>query len=206
MEQSTFLIYLKNIMQVKVKMLSDKQIKESSQVVTQLIKEGKIIFPKSNTADFFIKKSNNTLIICKRLLDLFEEEQLNTHTWVINTAYYSMFFAATALLAKYNHKINADRGIHKLTYHALVYYFIKQESKLKSQLIEEYKEAVEDAEELLQLSEKKLKELVTDFGFELEKRKIFTYELGEDAERNKALTSYTRAKNFFQEIEKVMER
>ena len=78
-------------------------------------------------------------------------------------------------------------------------------SKLKWKLVEEYKEAVKDAEELLQLSEKKLKGLVSDFGFELEKRKIFTYDIGIDAERNKALTSYTRAKNFFQEIEKAMD-
>ncbi|MEK6792824.1 MAG: hypothetical protein AABX96_02185 [Nanoarchaeota archaeon] len=187
-------------------MLDEKQIKESSQVVTQLIKEEKIISPKPGTDKFFFKKSRNALIISKRLYDLFEEEQLDTHTWVINTAYYSMFFAATALLAKYNHKINVDTGIHKLTYHALVYYFIKGESKLKWQIVEEYKEAVKDAEELLQLSEKKLKELVNDFGFELEKRKIFTYDLGQDAERNKALTSYTRAKNFFHEIEKAIER
>ncbi len=46
-------------------------------------------------------------------------------------------------------------------------------SKLKWQIVEEYKEAVKDAEELLQLSEKKIRELITDFNFELEKRKIF---------------------------------
>ena len=116
-----------------------------------------------------------------------------------------MFFAATALLAKNNHKIDTETGIHKLTFHASVYYFIKQESKLKWQILEEYKEAIQDAEELLQLSENKLKELVTDFGFELEKRKIFTYDLGKEAERNKALTSYNRAKRFFNEIEKAIE-
>lgn len=187
-------------------MLDEKQIEESSRVVSQLIKDGKIIIPKPEADEFFLKKSRNALTISKRLCDLFEEEKLDTHAWVINTSYYSMFFAATALLAKYNHKIDADAGIHKLTYHALVYYFIKQESKFKWYLIEEYKEAIKDAEELLQLSEKKLKELVADFGFELEKRKTFTYDIGKDAERNKALTSYTRAKNFFQEIEKAMAR
>ncbi len=184
-------------------MLDEKQIEESSKIIMQLIKEEKIISPKSDTCDFFIKKSSNALIISKRLLDLFEEEQMDTHTWVINTAYYSMFFGATALLAKYNHRINVDVGIHKLTYHALVHYFIKEESKLKWQLVEEYGEAVEDAGEIMQLSEKKIKGLVADFGFELEKRKIFTYDLGEDAERTKALTSYVRAKNFFQEVEKI---
>ena len=154
---------------------------------------------------FFIEKSRNSLAISQRLVELFEEEDLDTHVWVINSAYYSMFFAATALLAKYNHKININQGVHKLTYHALIYYFIQQENKLKKQIMEQYQEAVEEAEELLQLSESKIKKLVEDFNFEQDKRKIFTYELGKIAEKNKAQTSYERAKNFFQEIEKIIE-
>ena len=100
-------------------MLEKKQIEKSSQVIKQLIQEGKITKPKINTKEFFIEKSRNSLIISQRLLELFNEEKIRTHAWVINTSYYSMFFAATALLAKYNHKINVEQGIHKLTYHAL---------------------------------------------------------------------------------------
>jgi uncharacterized protein (UPF0332 family) len=186
-------------------MLDNKQIEQSSTIIKDLVQEGKIISPKTGTGSFFLKKSRNALIVSQRLLELFEEEQLDTHTWVINTAYYSMFFAATAILAKYNHKINVDVGIHKLTYHALVHYFIKEESKLKTQLMEDYSDAVKEAEELLQLSESKIRKLVEDFDFEQGKRKTFTYELGAVAERNKALTSHKRAKYFFQEIEQLME-
>ena len=186
-------------------MIDKEQINESSKIMTQLIKQGKISEPKKEASSFFLNKSRNALTISKRLLELFDTENLDTHSWVINTSYYSMFYAAVALLAKNNHKINTEVGIHKLIYHALIYYFIKQESKLKWQIIEEYKEAVKDAEQLLQISENKLKELMTDFGFELEKRKTFTYDLGKLAERNKALTSYTRAKRFFNEVEKAME-
>lgn len=187
-------------------MVDEKQIEKSSAVIKQLIQEGKIVKPKPKTADFFLKKSRNALTISERLLNLFEEEQLDTHTWVINTAYYSMFFAATALLAKHNHKINVDQGIHTLTYHALVHYFIKEDSKLKWQLMENYRDAVKEAEELLQITEKKLKELVIDLKLELTKRKTFTYDVGEEAERSKALTSYNRAKQFFQQIEWMIEK
>lgn len=187
-------------------MINEKQIAESSNVIKQLIQEGKIIRPKPNTDDFFLKKSRNALAISERLLTLFDEEQLDTHTWVINISYYSMFFAATALLARHNHKINVDLGIHTLTYHALIHYFIKEDNKLKWQVMEEYKNAVEEAEELLQIAERKLKELITDLKLELIKRKVFTYNVGEEAERNKAFLSYKRAKHFFQEIELMMEK
>jgi uncharacterized protein (UPF0332 family) len=185
-------------------MLNEKNIEESSKVIKQLISEGKIVKPKPQTETFFIEKSRNSLAISQRLLDLFEEEGLDTHVWVINAAYYSMFFAATALLAKYNYKINTKIGIHKLTYHALVHYFVKEESKFKKELMEEYEDAVEEAEELLQLSKQKIEGLVTDFNFEQAKRKVFTYQLDATAERNKALTSFNRAKSFFREMEKVM--
>ena len=141
-------------------------------------------------------------MISKRLLDLYIEEKQDSHLWVINTSYYSMFFAATALLAHFHHKINSEVGIHALTYHALVHYFVKEESKLKNQLIEEYKDAVNDAEELLQLSEQKIRGLILNFEYEMGKRKTFTYEVGALAERKKAETSYQRAQDFFREIEK----
>ena len=71
--------------------------------------------------------------------------------------------------------------------------------------MEQYKDAFEEAEELLQLSESKITRLVEDFNFEQTKRKTFTYELGATAERNKALTSYERAKSFFKEIEEMID-
>ena len=184
--------------------MDEKKFEESSKVIKQLIDEGKIVPPEPNTCDFFLKKGDNARIISKRLLQLFIEEKIDTHLWVINTAYYSMFFTATALLAKFNHKINVEAGIHKLTYHALVHYFINQENKLQHRLMEAYKNAVEEAEELLQLSKTKIHKLVQDFDFEQAKRKAFTYDLGKDAERNKALTSFERAKSFFQEAEKII--
>lgn len=185
-------------------MLDEKRIEQSSKIIRELIVEGKIIKPKLGTAEFFLNQSHKTLVIAERLLRLYEEEKLDTHLWVINSSYYAMFFQATALLALFNHKIEGEMGIHKLTFHALVHYFIKEDSKLKKQLVEEYQDAIKDAETLLQLGENKMKELIMDFDSELTKRKTFTYTTEETAERNKAITSYKRAKNFISEIDKIV--
>ncbi|MEK6857913.1 MAG: hypothetical protein AABX39_04980 [Nanoarchaeota archaeon] len=72
--------------------------------------------------------------------------------------------------------------------------------------VEEYVQAVNEAEELLQLGEKKIKSLVEDFDSELSKRKIFTYEMLDDTQENKAKTSLERAKMFLREIEKIVNK
>ncbi len=185
-------------------MLDEKDIEKSSKIIKDLILQEKIGRPKTGTTEFFQNQSHKTLIIAERLLKLSEEENLDTNLWIINTSYYAMFFQATALLAAHNHKINAEQGIHKLTFHALVYYFIKEENRIKKQIVEEYEDAVKDAETLLQLGTEKMKGLLIDFDNELSKRKTFTYTTEEIAERNKALTSFKRAKNFINEMDKIM--
>ncbi|MBI4919468.1 hypothetical protein HY837_06035 [archaeon] len=187
-------------------MLDEKKIERSSRIIKQLIEEGKIVKPSSKTKSFFLDQSNKSLVVSRKLLDLQEKENIDTNLWVINTAYYSMFFGATALLAHFNHKLDVSIGVHKATYHALVYYFVKEDNKLKKQLAEEYATAVSEAEEVLQIGESKIKELVISFDSELEKRKIFTYEIEESVEKAKAITSLKRAENFFQEINKILRK
>lgn len=151
-----------------------------------------------------MKKSRESLDIAARLMELQDTEGLTANMWVINTAYYSMFFAATALLARFGHRIKVTTGIHRMTYHALVHYFVKEDNRLKRQFMEEYKEAVEDADKILQLSEERIRYLVADLESESTKRKEFTYEMGMIAEKSKADASLSRAKRFFIEIEKGM--
>ncbi len=189
-------------------MLDNKQRKESESIIKQLIKENKIIKPGSRVKSFFLDKAINSLQISKRILEISEDENdpLEGYMWVINTSYYCMFYAATSLLAHFNHKINSEIGIHKLTFHALVYYFLVDDNKLQKHFIEEYKEAYENAEQLLQISEEKAIEMVEHFNFEQSKRSRFTYEVGEIAERNKAKTSLKRAEEFLIEVRKIIER
>ena len=89
-------------------MLDDKQKKESEIVIKQLIKENKIIKPMSISKQFFLNKAIISLRTAKKLFEISEDknENLDAYMWTINISYYSMFYAATALLAHYNHKID----------------------------------------------------------------------------------------------------
>lgn len=185
-------------------MLEDKKLKESSSIIKNLISEGAVVKPKEGTAGFFMEKSRQSIAVASRLIELEKDEGLEADLWVINASYYAMFFAATSLLAESGHRINKEAGIHALTYHALAHYFLVEDNKLEKHYMEEYKEAVDEAEELLQLSEGKISRLIEDFGREMAKRKIFTYDLGKTAERKKAETSLSRAKNFVKEIERII--
>ncbi|MBW2975388.1 hypothetical protein KY366_06735 [Candidatus Woesearchaeota archaeon] len=185
-------------------MLEDKRLKESSAIIKRLIAERGIDKPIEGTVEFFIEKSNQSIAVASRLLELEDEEGLIAEMWIINASYYAMFFAATSLLARFGHRIKEKSGVHKLTYHALTHYFLVEDNKLEKHFMEEYKDAVEEAEELLQISERKAEELIRSFDNEMSKRKIFTYELGKKAEKKKAKTSLERAKRFVAEIEKII--
>ena len=186
----------------------DKDKQKSKSIISQLIKEDKIIKPLPGTGDFFLAKSIESLQLSKRIFEISQDEDdpLESYMWVITTAYYSMFFAATALLAYFKHRIDVEVGIHKLTYHALIYYFLIADNKLQKHFIEEYKEMYDNAEKLLQISEEKAIEILEHFKFEQSKRTRFTYEMGRIAEEQKAKTSLKRAEEFTLETRKVMRR
>lgn len=187
-------------------MLDDKQKKESSFLIKQLINEDKIIKPERGREKFFLDKSIESLTLAKMVLEISEdnEDPLISFMWVTSISYYAIFFAATALLAHFNHKIDEEKGIHKLTYHALIYYFLVDDNKLQKHFIEEYKDAYTEAEELLKISEIKAITMIKEFDFEREKRKKFTYDMGEIAELNKARTSLKRANEFLTEVRKIV--
>lgn len=188
-------------------MFTEKQKEISRKIIEQLIKDKKIIKPKPNISPFFLNKSISSLEVSKRLLEISndKEDPIYDYMWVINAAYYSMFFAATSLLAHFNHKIDEDQGIHKLTFHALVYYFIVLDNKLEKHFIEEYKEVYEEAEQLLQTSKEKADQFVRSLDFERDKRSRFTYEIGKVAEQNKAENSVKRANEFLFEVRKMID-
>ncbi len=184
--------------------MDTNKLNESDKIIKRAISEGIITKSIEGTDHFFLDKAKQSIIVSNRLFDISETEKINTYLWVINSAYYSMFFAATALLAKYNHKIKSEYGIHRFTYHAIIYYFINQNKLLKKHFIEEYKQAINEAEELMQISENRVFEMIDDFSAEMNKRKIFTYELGKNAEKEKAKTSLKRAKAFVKVIEDII--
>lgn len=180
--------------------------KESKTIIVQLIREGKIGLPEQGTEEFFFEKADESLQVAQRLLQISQDrnDQLESYMWAISAAYYSMFYSATALLAHFGHRIKTAIGIHKMTYHALIYYFHILDKKIQRQLLESYQNVYTDAEQLLQNTEAKAVELVENFKFEQEKRKTFTYDMGMYAQESKAITSIKRAKEFYAHTENIL--
>src|SRR3989338_6478972 len=139
-------------------MITDKDIENSRTTIKQLIQEGLILPANQEYVDFFFKKAKEAMETAEVILKISSESRLKKdlnllpayqgNMWVIYAAYYAMFYAATALLAKYNHRIKNDQNVHALTYHALIHYFLDNDKKLPKHILEEYKQAEEDASQL----------------------------------------------------------
>lgn len=131
------------------------------------------------------------------------------YLWVINSAYYSMFYTAGALLASMGIKIKTEIGIHKKTFEAMTYYFYLN-NKIAKKYLEEFLEAQQESTELLGITEplaamqKKAKELLDNYDAEMGKRAAFTYNIGIQAKESKATTSLNRANEFYNECLRIM--
>lgn len=180
--------------------MDKEKIGQSRKIISQI--QDRIKTAHYGEAEFFLDKAHSSFETSKRLLELIDGEGLNSQMWVINTSYYSMFFAVTALLAKSNRRITGDIGIHKHTFHAFICFFY---DKVKQNYILDYRDAIGDSEELLQMSESKTDDLISNYDFEIGKRKKFTYNMGELAEYNKAKTSVNRAKEFLITVEELFD-
>lgn len=112
-------------------MITDKDIYQSRKIILDLIQSGSVVSADKRYVVFFLKKAENSLQSAQGLLSLSLDQKIKEllglpidydgFLWVINSSYYSMFYAATALLAHFNHRIKREQGVHMLTYHALVY-------------------------------------------------------------------------------------
>lgn len=195
-------------------MIENKDMLKSRIIIQQLISDERIIKADKEFVKFFMKKAEDALETAHILFQISKSISLkkelnvsqfyNGYLWVINPAYYSMFYAATSLLAHFDKRIKVDQGIHKIMYHALVYYFLDNDKKLTRYIIEQYKQAESDAESLLQIAELKARYHIEKIKFELDKRKEFTYEMGKTAEENKAQTSIKRAEEFLTLVKEII--
>ncbi|MBU3912552.1 MAG: hypothetical protein KKE50_00520 [Nanoarchaeota archaeon] len=193
-------------------MLDNKHIEEIKRNYERAVKEGKIIESSPKYTDFFLKNSINSLTTARVLFALSTREDtrkkiglasFDSFLWVINSAYYSMFYLARALLENKGINLKTDLSIHSVTFNAFVYHFYLT-GKIERSLVEEFQEAEKEASEIL--GREKARELVEDFSREKDKRGRFTYETGEIAMRNKAQTSLDRAKKFNEEMRKILGR
>ena len=203
-------------------MLNDKRIKNIEKKVPLMINEGYISKDEGNNrfVEFYLENSlisSNTA----KLLNMissddntkkqfnFIDESFESYLWVINSSYYSMFYSAGALLAKIGIKIKSEIGVHRKTFEALVYYFLIT-NRIEKHYIEEFEEALQESQGLLgneeQAMKKKVHEMIEDYDFEMGKRAKFTYNIGEKAKMNKAMTSLSRAANFYNECLKIIDK
>lgn len=204
-------------------MIEDKKIEEIKKIIPKLVEEGIILKKEEHKrlTDFFIRNAEESLnsaqllykvSIDTKLQNLVGFPNLKGFLWVINASYYSMFYMANALLASIGIKIKTEVGIHTLTFNAFVYHFYLT-NKITKKYIEEFLEAMKEANELLgkeeqekalKKAEVKAKDLVSDLYLEGEKRKIFTYEFEKTKIEIKAKTSLERANNFYKETLKLI--
>jgi uncharacterized protein (UPF0332 family) len=201
-------------------MIDKRRMDEASRNVRQYLADGFLKIrdiESKKLAPFFMDQSERSLRTATLIFDLSTDEaakealrvekNFESHLWVIVTSYYSMFYAALALLA--SEGIRAGRQVvHKVVADALIHFFISNRRLAK--MLEAYEEAKETSleligrEELMKRVEKKADELVVAYERERGKRSKFQYDVGEMAKRGYGETSLRRARDFVSEVRKIL--
>ena len=193
------------------KMLEDKRLKEAQLRVKQYLDNGAIKTKQQKEfVDFFLSNAEKSLNSANALYDLSTDKDMQQKTgyvnfdgflWVVNACYYSMFYMARALLENEGIKIKSDLSVHAITFDAVVNFFYLN-GKLQKKLIEDLADAKKEASELL--GKQKADQLIEDYFWEKGKRATFTYNTKEIVIKAKANTSLERAKQFNQEIKRII--
>jgi len=203
-------------------MIEKKRIEEAARNVRQYIADG-LLKTRDNEskklASFFMDQAERSLRTASLIFELSTdsaaketmrlERDFESHLWVIVTSYYSMFYAALALLASQG--IRAGRQIvHKVVADALIHFFIS--NKRLAKMLEDYEEARDASlelmgrEELMKHLEKRADELIVAYERERDKRSKFQYDIGEMARRSYAETSLQRARDLVSEVRKILSK
>lgn len=205
-------------------MLDEKRLEEIRKKVPQMLQEGEISKKIENKKliDFYLENALISLNAARILnevsnkLDLkkhfnFIEDSYEAYLWVINPAYYSMFYIAGALLLNEGIKITSEIGVHRKTFESLTYYFYLT-NRMPKYFLEIFEEAQQESQELLGKEEimatmqEKTLELMRNYDYEMDKRSRFTYKTGEKAKQSRAHTSLQRAIEFYNELRKILKK
>lgn len=199
-------------------MQEDKELDIIKRNVENLMKDEKIIVDKQSKGaftKFFLENSRKSFDSARLLLEVSSKKEIQDkigypdfdgYLWVINSSYYSMFYAVRALLEESGIKLKIDystQSVHQLTFQALVYFFYLNK-RLEKRLVEDFEEASMEAGEIL--GRERARKLLEEYKSEKEKRARFTYELGQTVIRGKAQTYLDRAKRFNEEMRRLLEK
>ena len=154
--------------------------------------------------NLYLQKAENELIVAELLFEISHnealqkeqfrlEKQFTFYSSVINHAYYSIFYAAKAILIKEGIKTEAPE-VHRKTVAAFETYLVAT-GKLDAELLIIYKKMITRADALLEI-----------FSKEKRKRGIFTYQKLPQANREPAQESLNNASLFFKNINKVIRK
>ena len=201
-------------------MIEKERIAEARRNVKIYVEDGLLKTGDKDAArfvEFFIANAESSLRTASILQEISDENNLKetlkvgsdfeSYLWVIVSSYYSMFYAATAILAKQGIRATGQI-VHKVTADALIHFFASNEKLAK--LLEQYEEAqtvgleLVGREELMKRMQKKADELIISYEGERKKRSKFQYDIGVQAKRGYAQTSLERARNFVFEIRKLL--
>lgn len=190
-------------------MLDENKLKRIERRIPGYLRDGLITKNgEQKFVEFFLRNARNSLKTAEMLADASpkepkDPEEYDGSLWVINAGYYSMFYAARALLESAGIEIKTEQSVHGITFDAVVYYFYLN-GKLEKKFVEDFAEATEEAAELL--GREKARELVESYMQERNKRGTFTYKTGAVAMKNKAVTSLERARKFNAAIRGLIRR
>lgn len=179
-------------------MLSKEKIKQAERNVNNYLAEGMLKKEHNETAmKTYRENADTSLETAKKLMEL-ESESYKPYLWVIVAPYYSMFYIANAVLLNLGYK-TTDYHRHQVTSDALIIYV---RNKLKKGLLSQYEDTKTDA---LELVSSRADEVITSFTLEKDKRSKFQYETEEELKKGKAVTSLQRAKEFMNEMGKLLD-
>ncbi len=201
-------------------MMEKVRVEEARRNVKAYVEDGLLKTGDRDAArfiDFFMANAESSLRTASILQEISDEISLKetlkisrdfeSYLWVIVSSYYSMFYAATALLAKQGIRATGQI-VHKVTADALIHFFGSNEKLAR--LLEQYEEAqiagleLVGREELMKRMQRKADELIISYEGERKKRSRFQYDIGVQAKRGYAQTSLQRAKDFVFEIRKLL--
>ena len=153
-------------------------------------------------ARLYIKRAENEIVIAEKLKEMSDNAEVREfmqishdmtfYSAVISHAYYSIFYAAKAILLTKSISTSSP-DIHRRTLEAFKAHFVDT-GILDVKLLEIYRKLVVRADELLEI-----------FRDEKQKRGDFTYKTIPQANREPAEDSIKNAKIFVANIKKVVE-
>ena len=133
-------------------MLDENKLKRIERRIPGYLRDGLITKNgEQKFVEFFLRNARNSLKTAEMLADASpkeskDPEEYDGSLWVINAGYYSMFYAARAVLESAGIEIKTEQSVHGITFDAVVYYFYLN-GKLEKKFEQEIKDIIQHFEE-----------------------------------------------------------